>query len=125
MSSGELGRTLAPGDYLVRQGEEGQCMYVIQEGQAEIVLTREGAPVRLGIRGPGDIVGEMAIFERERRVADVRALTRLRVLTVDRKNFLQRVREDPTVAFRVVEQMSRRLRALSEEIGQLKGARPE
>ena len=121
MSSGELGRTFAPGEYVVRQGEEGQCMFVIQEGEAEIILTRDGTPVRLGVRGPGDLVGEMAIFERERRLADVRALGRLRVLTVDRRNFLQRVREDPTLAFRVVEQMSHRLRELSDEVARLRG----
>ena len=64
----------------------------------------------------------MAVFEREVRSATVRALGEARVLTLDRKNFLRRINEDPSLAFRVVETMSRRVRELSAEIVRLKAA---
>jgi CRP/FNR family cyclic AMP-dependent transcriptional regulator len=120
MSKGELGRVYQDGEYVIREGEVADCMFVIQEGQVEVLTGPEGARVRLAVRGPGEFIGEMAIFERQARSADVRAKGTARVLTVDKKNFLRRIHEDPTLAFRLVESMSRRIRELSEEVTRLK-----
>ncbi len=121
METSELGRVFESGEYIFRQGEPGDCMYAIQEGEAEILVSQGGgAPVRLAVRKAGDFVGEMAIFEKETRLADVRALTRLRAIRVDRKNFLKRIHEDPSLAFRLVQQLSGRVRELSHEIARLR-----
>jgi CRP-like cAMP-binding protein len=69
----------------------------------------------------GELIGEMAIFERHVRSATVRALGEVRVLTVDKKNFLKRIHEDPSLAFRVVQTMSQRVRELSDELARFKG----
>jgi CRP-like cAMP-binding protein len=45
------------------------------------------------------------------------------VLTVDKKNFMRRVHEDPSLAFRLVETMSHRIRELGEEVARLQNAR--
>lgn len=96
-------------------------MFVIQEGQVEVVVAgEEGQEVRLGVRKEGEFLGEMAIFDRDVRSATVRALGEARVLTVDKKNFMRRVHEDPSLAFRLVETMSHRIRELSEEVARLK-----
>lgn len=122
MDSGALGREYSDGEVIIRQGEIGECMYVIQEGEAEVILEKDGREVRLAVRREGEFFGEMAIFEREVRMATVRALGagRTRVLTVDKNNFLRRIHEDPSLAFRIVETMSRRIRELSEEVARLK-----
>lgn len=120
MASGELGKIYPNGEIIIRQGDEGNCMYVIQEGQVEVIQEVNGKEVRLGIRGEGEYLGEMAIFEREVRSATVRALGQARVLTVDKKNFLRRISEDPSIAFRLVQNMSARLRDLSAKISELK-----
>ena len=119
--TGVLGRVYQDGQVIVRQGEVGDCMYVIQEGQVEVVLEKDGEEVRLAVRGEGEFFGEMAIFEREVRMATVRALGQARVLTIDKKNFLRRIHEDPSLAYRIVQTMSRRIRELSAEVAQLKG----
>ena len=121
MRTGELGKVYQDGENIVRQGEIGDCLYVIQEGQVEIISENNGEEIRLAIRGVGEFLGEMAIFEHTVRSATVRALGPARILTVDKKNFLRRIQEDPTLAFRIVEIMSRRIRELSEEVSQLKG----
>ena len=121
MRTGELGKIYQDGENIVRQGEIGDCMYVIQEGQVEVISESSGEEVRLAIRGAGEFFGEMAIFERTVRSATVRALGPARILTIDKKKFLRRIQEDPTLAFRIVEIMSRRIRELSEEVSQLKG----
>ncbi len=121
MNSGGLGRVYEDGEIIIRQGEVGSCMYVVQEGQVEVYVEQDGREVQLGTRGEGEILGEMAIFERQERFANVRARGRARLLTVDKKNFLGRVHEDPSIAFRVIKTMSSRIRELSNEIAQLKG----
>ena len=95
-------------------------MFVIQEGRVEVVQQVNGKEVQLGIRGEGEYVGEMAIFEHEVRSATVRALGEARVLTVDQKNFLRRVAEDPSLAFSLVQNLSARLRESSKLISELK-----
>lgn len=121
MAKSSLGKTFSDGEIIITEGDVGDCMYVVQEGQVEVYTVRGGTEVRLGVRGEGEFVGEMAIFEREVRSANVRALGPARVLTIDKKNFLRRIHEDPTLAFRLVETMSRRLREMSNEVARLKG----
>ncbi len=121
MKSGELGKTFEKGERIINEGARGDCMYVIQEGEVEIFVERNGEDVRLAVRGEGEFFGEMAVFEREDRSASVRALGHVRVLTLDKKNFLKRIQEDPSLAFRIVQTMSSRIRELSVEVARLKG----
>ena len=121
MTKGALGKEYEGGEVIVRQGEEGDCMYVIQEGRVEVVQVRGNDIVRLAALDQGDFFGEMAIFERETRSATVRALGNVRLLTVDRKTFLRRIQEDPSLAFRVVQTMSGRINQLNKELVSLKG----
>ena len=104
----------------MRQGETGDCMYVIQKGQAEVLQEKEGKEVRLAVLGEGDVFGEMALFEREVRSATVRALGDMRALTVDKRIFLRQVHEDPSLAFRILEKLSHRIRQLDGEMFRLK-----
>jgi CRP-like cAMP-binding protein len=120
MVSGALGKIYRDGEVIIRQGDEGNCMYVIQEGRVEVVQEVNGRQVQLGVRNEGEYLGEMAIFDREVRSATVRALGEARVLTVDKKNFLRRIAEDPSLAFRLVQNMSARIRDLSDKISGLK-----
>lgn len=117
---GALGRIYEDGETIVCQGEAGNCMFVIQEGQVEVLLEQDGQITKIAVRGAGDIIGEMAIFEQVQRMATVRALGRARVLTVDKKTFLRRIHEDPSLAYRIVQTLSGRVRELSEEVGNLK-----
>ncbi len=117
--TGNLGRIYQNGETIIRQGEIGDCMYVIQEGQVEVLQEKNGREVRLAICAKGDFFGEMAIFERDIRSATVRALGVVRVLTVDKRIFLRRIHEDPSLAYNIVQKMSRRLRELNEEVVRL------
>ena len=116
MESGALGKVYQPGEAIINQGDVGDCMFVIQEGQVAIVQEKDGQEIFLGVRGAGEFLGEMAIFEHELQSASVRALSLVRVLTVDKKNFLRRVHEDPSLAYRLVQTLCRRVRELSAVI---------
>lgn len=122
-TTGALGKVYEDGEVIVRQGEAGDCMYVIQDGQAEVVVEKAGEEARLAELGEGGFFGEMAIFENEVRMATVRAVGQSRVLTVDEKSFLRRIHEDPSLAYRMVQTMSHRIRDLDAEVVRLRGGR--
>ena len=126
MSSGALGKVYGDGEIIVRQGDVGDSMYVVQMGEVEVLVEDDGAETLLRVAKEGELLGEMAIFEQKPRSATLRARGEVRLLTVDKKNFLRRISEDPTIAFRVVETMAKRVRELSDEIVRLeKEARPQ
>ncbi len=114
--SGALGKDYFDGDIIVREGETGDCMFEIQEGKVEVIGQKQGKDVRLAVLGKGDFFGEMAIFEREVRSATVRAVGKVRALTIDKRTLLRRISEDPTLAFRLLEKLSRRIRGMDKEI---------
>lgn len=116
MKSGELGKIYQSGEVIIKQGEPGDCMYVIQSGEVEILRDKDNEQIRIAVRKSGDFFGEMALFSREVRSATVRALGEARVLTVDKKNLLKSIQKDPSLAFRIIETLSKRVRDLSEEI---------
>lgn len=120
METGALGKVYRDGEVIVREGEVGDCMYVIQAGQAEVLAEKEDREVRLRVMGEGDIFGEMALLDREPRSATVRALGEVRVLTLDKQTFMRSVHEDPSLAFRVLQTMAHRIRTLSAELAQIK-----
>jgi CRP-like cAMP-binding protein len=98
---------------IIRQGDWGDNMFVIQEGQVEIVVEQDGQEVRLAVQGAGQPIGEMAIFEQQVRSATARALGQARILTVDKKSLLRRVHEDPSLAYYIMQTMSQRVRELN------------
>jgi CRP/FNR family cyclic AMP-dependent transcriptional regulator len=120
MEAGALGKEYADQEVVCRQGERGDCMYVIQAGRAEVLREEDGAEVVVGELTTGDVFGEMAIFEREPRSATVRVKGQARLLTLDKRAFLRRVHEDPSLAFRILQRMSSRIRTLNQELSRLK-----
>lgn len=120
MSDDTLGRAYAPGETIVRQGEAGDCMYVVLRGTVEVFREDGGSSTRIAELGPGEIFGEMALCEKQPRSATVRAVGEVRALTVDKRTFLRRVQEDPSLAFNVLRVLSSRIRTLDVEIARLR-----
>lgn len=116
MSEAALGRFYEDGEIIVRQGEVGDCMYVVQDGEVDILREEDGHEIHVGSAGRNEVLGEMAIFDRGPRSATIRAKGRARVLTLDKRNFLRRINEDPSLAFRMVQTMSHRIRELNDQV---------
>jgi CRP-like cAMP-binding protein/flavin-dependent dehydrogenase len=116
---GQLGKIYRSGEIIVRQGEAGDCMYFIQSGRVEVIKEKDAREVKLAELGPGEFFGEMALFEKDVRSATVRPLGEVRVLSVDRKMFLRKVHDDPSLAYRVMQKMSRVIRQLDNELVRL------
>lgn len=116
MRRGALGTLYADGSVIVREGEIGDCMYVVQSGAVEVVQGAGEAEQRLAVLEAGDFFGEMAVFEKEVRSATVRAHGEARVLKVDRKTLLRRIQEDPHLAVNILKTMSHRIRDANAEL---------
>jgi len=111
-----LGKEYKEGEVIFRQGETGDCMFVIQTGEVEALAESDGKELRLRTMGPNDFFGEMALFEKDVRTATIRATKPTRVLTIDKKNFLGGIHEDPSLAYRMVQTMSHRIRDLTDRL---------
>ncbi len=124
MVRGALGRVYQDGDDIILQGETGDSMYVVQSGRVEVLQHSEKAGEQhLVFLETGDFFGEMAVFEKEVRSATVRAAGEARVLKIDKKTLLRRIREDPLLAVNLLKTMSRRIRELNAEIARHKKTR--
>lgn len=114
--SGALGSEYRDGEVIIRQGEMGDCMYVVQSGRVEVLQAGEFGEQHLAFLKAGDFFGEMAVFEQERRSATVRSAGESRVLKVDKRTLLRRIGEDPLLAVNLLQTMSRRIRDLNAAI---------
>lgn len=119
MDDNALGKFYEHGEMICCQGEPGDRMFVIQEGRVEVVQEKNGKETILAVRKQGEFFGEMALFEKEVRMATVRALGGARVLSVDRKNLMRRIHQDPSLAYQIIQALSRRVRELSHEVERL------
>jgi CRP-like cAMP-binding protein len=117
MVTGSLGKIYGDGEEIIHQGNVGDSMYVVQSGRVEVVqLSESGEVQHLAFLESGDFFGEMAVFEKERRSATVRAAGEARVLKIDKKTLLRRIREDPLLAVNLLKTMSHRIRELDAEV---------
>lgn len=102
--------TFAPGDPVIREGEAGDAMYVVLEGELEVTKLSEGRQVVLNRVAPGEVQGEMALLEDSPRAATVTALTDARLLRVPVATFRDLV-EDPRFLLSILKTVIRRLRS--------------
>ncbi len=120
MERGELGKVYSDNDIIFREGESGDVLYVIQSGKVRITKKIPSGDLTIAVLNEGDIFGEMAIFDRLPRSATAMAYGKARILTVDKKKLFQTISKDPTLAFKIVETMSKRIRKIDDELTKVK-----
>jgi CRP/FNR family cyclic AMP-dependent transcriptional regulator len=98
--------TIEAGHVLFSEGDPGDVMYAVVEGEVE--LTRSGES--LEVITPGGIFGEMALIDPAPRGAGATARTEARVVPVDEAHFTYLVHEHPTFALQVMRIMAERIR---------------
>jgi CRP-like cAMP-binding protein len=102
------------GEFIFREADPGAEMYIIQEGQVEVLKQYAGEARQLAILEVGDFFGEMSLLEEQPREVSARALGDCRLLRIDQSTFDQIVREDPEIAVRMLRKLSLRLRERQE-----------
>jgi CRP-like cAMP-binding protein len=100
------------GDYVFKAGDQGDAMYVVLDGQVDIM---RGSTI-LETAGPGSIFGELALIDDEPRSATVVAKTDCRLAAVGRHQFEYMVTETPHFALAVMKILADRLRTTSARV---------
>ncbi len=101
-----------PGSTIFEEGKPGECLLLIKSGNVEITKNGPGSerPIHLALRGPGEIIGEMAIIEDSTRFATARAIDAVKLLSVSKDNFKKLLKENPIIAYEIMSTLSSRLR---------------
>ena len=117
--------SFAAGDEIIRAGELGSTMYVICSGRVNVVRERAvGDPVVLASLGPGEVFGELSIFDSETRSATVVATEDSELLTLGRIDLVRVVDRNPALALSLLKSLSARLRAANDRLAGSPSAPP-
>jgi NTE family protein len=113
--SGQMRRRLfGARDVIVREGDTGDSLFVIEEGVAQVTVERGGAGKPLARLRRGDVVGEMSLVTGERRSASVVASVPTQVLELGRDEFVSVLARHPTLLVNLSRILSRRLAHASQ-----------
>jgi CRP/FNR family transcriptional regulator, cyclic AMP receptor protein len=104
---------VAAGAYIFRKGEPATAMYMIIEGEVDLLL---GATV-VETAGEGSFIGEMALIDAAPRSASARARTACRVFPIDEARFQTLVQRTPFFALQVMKTLADRLRRMDARMG--------
>jgi CRP-like cAMP-binding protein len=110
-------RRFEPGEVVFREGDSSDTCYVVREGRARAVHEHsDGRTITLATFGPGDIFGELAMFEDELRSATVEAIEPTAVVAVLGPDMRRLMAERPEISMRLVIALGRRLRETNERL---------
>ena len=104
------------GDYIFREGDEGDEMYIIQTGRVSIQKVIRGKKTPLTVLEKGDFFGEMSVLERLPRTADAEAIEDADLISINSATFGEMIRSNPEIAVRMLRKYSMRMREFAEQL---------
>lgn len=105
---------------IMTEGETGESLYVIETGSVRIYVSDEdGAEMTIFIQGPGSYIGEISLLDGAPRTASAVALEDTRVLVISKASFFDCVSQNPQIAFRIIQSVTKRLRKATDDIRNL------
>jgi CRP-like cAMP-binding protein len=110
-------RSFPAGQVIFREGDASDTCYVVHRGHARAVREHnDGRTITLAHFGPGDIFGELAMFDDERRSATVETLDEVDAIAILGADMRRLLREHPDIAVKLVIALGRRLREANERL---------
>ncbi len=119
-------RTMKEGETLFRKGEPGSSMFVIEEGEMEIVLPVDPPvnEVQLSVLREGEFFGELSLFADTPRTATARAKSGMKLVEMQRGDFITFMMERPSVGISMLSELAKRLQMTNELISNLASKNP-
>jgi len=115
----KFGRVVENGQLIFREGEEGDQMYIIQEGAVRISKSIGGREHMLAVLNKGDFFGEMAIVSRMKRTANATAVGEVHLLAFNREGFVQMIEKNAKIGLNIIDKLCRRLEQANQQIKML------
>ncbi len=110
-------RRFQAGEVVFREGDASDTCYVVRSGRARAVREHsDGRSITLANFGPGDIFGELAMFDDERRSATVETLDHTEVIAILGRDMRRLLREHSDIAVKLIAALGRRLRETNERL---------
>jgi CRP-like cAMP-binding protein len=110
-------RRLDAGEVVFREGDESNTCYIVRSGHARAVREHpDGRTLTLANFGPGDIFGELAMFDDERRSATVETMEETEVIAILGADMRRLLREHPDISVKLLAALGRRLRETNERL---------
>ena len=111
---------LRKGQSLFKEGDDGDNLYVVSNGKVKLgTKSPDGRENLLMILGPGDMFGELSLFDSGPRTATATAVTDSKLLTLGQDKVIPWVREHPEVSLQLLARLASRLRRTNEVVGDL------
>ncbi|MDI3280622.1 MAG: Crp/Fnr family transcriptional regulator [Bacillota bacterium] len=113
-------RTYRKGSTIFFENDPGEALYVILAGRVKVYkLAADGREKILAILGPGEYFGEMSLLDGLPRSASTEAMETTRLLMIQRQEFLSLLSAHPSLALKVIAELSRRLRQANAQVEEL------
>ncbi|MFL6932743.1 MAG: Crp/Fnr family transcriptional regulator [Xanthobacteraceae bacterium] len=110
-------RNLESGEMLFQKGDKGDALYGVRRGRVRIETgTAAGGRLALNVLGPGDLFGEIALFDGQPRTADAVAAEASELFMVRRSDFLTYLEREPRITIRLLEMLCQRVRWVSDRM---------
>jgi CRP/FNR family transcriptional regulator, cyclic AMP receptor protein len=110
-------RHLDEGEVLFQKGDQGDALYGVRRGRVRIETgTAAGGRLTLNVLGPGDLFGEIAIFDGQPRTADAIAAEASELFMVRRSDFLAHLEREPRTTLRLLELLCQRIRWVTDRM---------
>ncbi|WP_354699464.1 Cyclic AMP receptor protein [Paraconexibacter sp. AEG42_29] len=112
-----VARRFATQQVIFREGDTSDTCYVVRSGHARAVREHtDGRAIALAHFGPGDIFGELAMFDDERRSATVETLDDVDAIAIAGQDMRRLLRDHPDIAVKLVIALGRRMREANERL---------
>ncbi|MEN9380667.1 MAG: hypothetical protein RIR99_501 [Actinomycetota bacterium] len=116
MDSVKIGK----GGILFKEGDSGEHVYVIVEGKLKLgTSSGDGRENLLSILGPGEMFGELSLFDPGPRTSTATAVTDAKLLSLSHAKLIPWLRENPDVSLQLLARLAQRLRRTNEAVGDL------
>ncbi|MBV8943298.1 MAG: Crp/Fnr family transcriptional regulator [Solirubrobacterales bacterium] len=110
-------RRFGTGEVVFREGDESDTCYIVRVGRARAVREHsDGRSITLANFGPGDIFGELAMFDNERRSATVEAMESTEAIALLGGDMRRLLRQHPDISVKLLSALGRRLRETNERL---------
>jgi len=119
-------RSFGPGEFIFWDGDSAEWFYVVAEGQVKVLKhSSSGKEFIIAFFGPGEMFGEVAVFENKPYPASAQAAADARVLGIRREEFISYLAQHPEIALRIIYVLGGRLRDAQARLRDIAGERVE